>query len=88
VLRPLATALTTLPAGPDHPDRTAGFTFQMYYLMGNFVPWRESAWALLHERMTILAGECAEVCDMPGAPAAVAAARKRAADIAATLAAG
>jgi hypothetical protein len=88
VLRPLATALTTLPAGPDHPDRTAGFTFQMYYLMGNFVPWRESAWALLHERMTILAGECAEVGDMPGAPAAVAAARKRAADIAATLAAG
>ena len=27
--------------------------------MGNFVPWREPAWALLHERTTFLVGRCA-----------------------------
>ena len=38
VLRPLGRALTRLPAGPDHPGRTAGPTFEMYYQFGNFVP--------------------------------------------------
>jgi hypothetical protein len=35
VLRP---TLTTLPIGPEHPDRTAGFSFEMFYSMGNLVP--------------------------------------------------
>jgi len=60
VLRPLATALTTLPVGPDHPDRTTGFAFEMYYLMGNTVPYRESSWALLAERAGVLVRRCAE----------------------------
>ncbi len=25
----------------------------MYYQMGNFVPWREAAWALLAERLAL-----------------------------------
>jgi hypothetical protein len=58
VLRPLAVHLTTLPVGPEHAGFTAGFTFQMYYVMSNLVPWREPAWALLHERMSLLTERC------------------------------
>jgi hypothetical protein len=87
VLRPLATALTTLPAGPEYPGRTAGFAFEMYYVMGNLVPWREPAWALLHERASILVERCADLSQADGAPAAVREAGKRTASIAATLAA-
>ena len=63
VLRPIATTLTTLPVGPEHPDRTAGFSFEMFYRMGNMVPWREPAWALLHERASVLADRCAGLAD-------------------------
>jgi len=59
VLRPLAVTLTTLPVGPEHAGATVGFTFQMYYVMSNLVPWREPAWALLHERMSLLTERCA-----------------------------
>jgi hypothetical protein len=61
VIRPLGTALTQLPAGPPHDGRTAGFAFEMYYAMGNFVPWREPAWALLHERSATLVEKCVAV---------------------------
>jgi hypothetical protein len=87
VLRPLATALTTLPVGPAHPARTAGFAFGMYYTMSNFVPAREPSWALLHERMRALAERCAEVGRLDGAPDVVAEAGARAARFADTLAA-
>jgi ferritin-like protein len=87
VLRPLGTALTRLPAGPDHPGRTAGPTFEMYYQMGNFVPWRDAAWALLAERVTVLASRCAGGAAQDGASAVVAAAAEAAAGIAASLAA-
>jgi ferritin-like protein len=87
VLRPLATALTALPVGPSHPGRSAGFAFQMYYIMGNLVPWREPAWALLYERASILAERCAVVGQAEAAPASVREAGRRAASIAATLAA-
>lgn len=63
VLRPLATTLATLPVGPEQPGRTAGFSFEMFYTMGNLVPWREPAWALLHERASILAARCADLPD-------------------------
>jgi hypothetical protein len=59
VLRPLAVTLTTLPVGPEHAGSTVGFTFPMYYVMSNLVPWREPAWALLHERMGLLTERCA-----------------------------
>jgi Ferritin-like len=61
VLRPLGTELTTLPVGPAHPGRTAGFAFEMYYVMGNLTPHREPAWALLAERARILAHRCRQV---------------------------
>jgi hypothetical protein len=61
VLQPLGTELTTLPVGPSHPGRTAGFAFEMYYVMGNMTPHREPAWALLAERGRILAHRCRQV---------------------------
>jgi hypothetical protein len=57
VVGPLGHALTSLPIGPDDPRR-AGFAFEMHYLMGNTVSWREPAWALLHERIAFLADKC------------------------------
>ncbi|MER6944259.1 ferritin-like protein [Nonomuraea sp. NPDC000554] len=85
VLRPLATSLTRLPAGPEHPGRTAGFAFEMYYAMSNFVPWREPSWALLHERMLMLAERCGEAERAGGAPAEVTAAGQQAARFAEQL---
>jgi hypothetical protein len=58
VVRPLGTALTRLPVGPEHAGRTAGLAFEMYYHMTNFVPSREPAWALLHERSAVLVEKC------------------------------
>ena len=44
--------------GRTTPAGTAGPTFEMYYQFGNFVPWREPAWALLTERACLLAARC------------------------------
>ena len=80
-------ALTTLPAGPPHDGRTAGFSFEVYYVLGNMVPWREPAWALLHERSAFLAQRCAEAASTDGVPDAVQAAHEVAATVAAAIAA-
>ena len=85
VLRPLGGALTRLPAGPDHPGRTAGPAFEMYYQMGNFVPWRDPAWALLSERAAVLSGSCAQAAAGESVPGVNTAAESAAA-IAARLA--
>jgi Ferritin-like len=86
VVRPLGTALTKLPVGSEHGGRTAGFAFEMYYRMGNFVPWREPAWALLYERTSLLADMCSEATQHEGAPGVVGDAGERAASIANALA--
>jgi hypothetical protein len=86
VLAPLGDALTQLPAGPDHPGRTVGPAFEMFYLMGNLVPWRDAAWALLSERVAVLAGQCATTAGRNTTLAAVGAAAKCAAGIQAQLA--
>lgn len=85
VLRPLGRALTAMPAGPDHPGRTAGPAFEMYYQFGNFVPWREPAWALLSERAALLATRAAAAAALPGAPGSVGDAAAAATRIAASL---
>jgi Ferritin-like len=87
VIRPLGTLLTRLPVGPEHPGRTAGLTFQMHYAMGNFVPWREPAWALLHERMTFLVSRCDAARGHEGAPEVVHTAGERVGELASKLAA-
>jgi hypothetical protein len=86
VLRPLAAALTRLPAGPGNPGRTAGPTFEMYYQMGNFVPGRGAAWALLAERAAVLSSDCADTTAHEGVPGAVRAAAETAAALSAQLA--
>jgi len=86
VMRPLAGALTAMPAGPEQPGRTAGPTFEMYYQMGNFVPWREAAWALLAERVAVLSGHCADTASGAGVPDAVGQAAEAAAAVLAGLA--
>jgi hypothetical protein len=86
VLEPLGSALTRLPAGAGYPGRTAGPAFEMYYQMGNFVPAREAAWAVLAERVAVLANRCAGAAGAQALPAAVNTAAERAASIAAQLA--
>ena len=88
VVRPLGTALTQLPVGPEHEGKTAGFAFEMYYRMGNFVPWRPSAWALLHKRTSALAAMCANASEHDEAPGAIGDAGDRTVAITAALAAG
>ena len=61
VLRPLAVSMTTLPVGPSSPDHTAGFGFEMFYIMSNAVPWRKPAWTIVHERAAMLADHCANL---------------------------
>jgi hypothetical protein len=88
VLEPLGTALTRLPAGPAYPGRTAGPAFEMYYQMGNFTPAREAAWAVLSERVAVLANRAASASTSGAAAvAAVSTVAERAAGIAAQLAA-
>jgi hypothetical protein len=86
VLKPLGTALTRLPMGPGNPGRTAGAAFEMYYQMGNFVPWRKAAWVLLSERATMLSRQCADCATRDGAPEAVSAAANAAVTISQQLA--
>jgi hypothetical protein len=86
VLKPLGTALTRLPMGPPNPGRTAGPAFEMYYQMGNFVPWRNAAWVLLSERATVLSQQCAHCATRDGVPEAVTAAATAAATISQQLA--
>jgi CDGSH-type Zn-finger protein/truncated hemoglobin YjbI len=61
VLRPLGDLITTLPAGPDYPGRTAGPTFELFYENDYLMPHREAAWALLAERLDESAGLCRQL---------------------------
>jgi CDGSH-type Zn-finger protein/truncated hemoglobin YjbI len=58
VLRPLGDLITTLPAGPDYPGRTAGPTFELFYENDYLMPHRAAAWTLLAERLDEAAGLC------------------------------
>jgi hypothetical protein len=66
VLRPLGDVITTLPIGPEHPQRTAGPSFELFYEDDYLLPHRESAWVLLEERVRNAASFCADV--MKSAP--------------------
>ena len=62
-LKPLGDLVTTLPAGPDYPGRTAGPSFELFYESDYVLPHREAAWVLLIERLR----QAADFCE-PGAP--------------------
>jgi hypothetical protein len=72
--------------GPGNPGRTAGAAFQMYYQMGNFVPWRNAAWVPPSERATVLSRRYAECATRDGVPEAVSSAATTAAAISEQLA--
>jgi CDGSH-type Zn-finger protein/truncated hemoglobin YjbI/ferredoxin len=59
VLKPLGGLITTLPVGPEHPGRTAGPSFELFYESDYLMPHREAAWTLLEERLR----EAATFCD-------------------------
>jgi hypothetical protein len=61
VLRPLGDLITTLPVGPEHPGRNAGPSFELFYEDDDLLPHRESAWALLEERVRDASTFCGTV---------------------------
>jgi hypothetical protein len=72
VLRPLGDLITTLPVGPEHPGRTAGPSFELFYEDDDLLPHRESAWVLLEERVRDASSFC--VAAAKGSPEDVASA--------------
>src|SRR6266567_2443746 len=58
VIKPLGDLITTLPVGPDHPGRTAGPSFELFYENDYLMPHWEAAWALLAERLDQAAWLC------------------------------
>ncbi|HEU4926962.1 MAG TPA: ferritin-like protein [Vicinamibacterales bacterium] len=61
VLGPLGDLITTLPVGPEHPGCNAGPSFELFYEDDDLLPHRESAWALLEERVRDAATFCSAV---------------------------
>jgi CDGSH-type Zn-finger protein/truncated hemoglobin YjbI len=62
-IKPIGDLVTTLPAGPEYPARTAGPSFELFYESDTVLPHREAAWILITERLR----QAAEFCE-PGAP--------------------
>ena len=62
-IKPLGDLVTTLPAGPDYPARTAGPSFELFYESDYVLPHREAAWILLTQRIR----QAARFCE-PDAP--------------------
>jgi Ferritin-like len=54
-IKPLGLLLAALPVGPDHPDVTAGASFQLPYRASFLLPHRRSAWFRFAERLDELA---------------------------------
>jgi Ferritin-like len=63
VLRPLGALISTLPVGAEHPGRTAGPSFELFYEDDDLLPHRESAWALLEERLRDASTFCGAVAN-------------------------
>jgi hypothetical protein len=55
-IKPIGQLLTTLPFGPSAPGRTAGPTFELFYIGGYLLPHRHAAWTLIAERLRQAAG--------------------------------
>ena len=58
VVGPLGDLITTLPAGPEYPGRTAGPSFELFYESDYLLPHRDAAWVLLAERIDEAAAFC------------------------------
>jgi hypothetical protein len=65
VVKPLGGLVTRLPVGPEHPGRTAGPTFELFYGVDLLLPHRDAAWTVMEERMRLMAelgAKCKEAC--------------------------
>src|SRR3712207_5863743 len=56
-LSPLGAAITRLPVGPEHPDKHAGASFEIFSDV-QLLPQMSSAWPYFHERLTEIAEAC------------------------------
>jgi hypothetical protein len=63
VIEPLADILTTMPVGDEHPGRTAGATFELFYQPDYLLPHRRAAWLLMAEHLA----DAAVLADMEAA---------------------
>jgi len=66
VVKPLGGLVTRLPVGPEHPGATAGPTFELFYGVDYLLPHRAAAWAVMEERMRVLAElatQCRNACN-------------------------
>jgi hypothetical protein len=64
-IKPLGTAVTTQPIGPDMPGVTAGPGFELFYQVDYLLPHQEAAWVLMEERLRDAASfavRCGELC--------------------------
>ncbi len=52
VIGPLADILSTMPVGPEHPGRTAGASFELFYQPDYLLPHRRAAWLIGAELLT------------------------------------
>ncbi|HTK46276.1 MAG TPA: ferritin-like domain-containing protein [Patescibacteria group bacterium] len=65
VVKPLGGLVTRLPVGDSYPGRTAGPTFELFYGSDLLLPHRDAAWAVMEERMRLLAElgtRCQAIC--------------------------
>jgi CDGSH-type Zn-finger protein/truncated hemoglobin YjbI len=62
VIKPLGDLITTLPVGGSHPDRVAGPSFELFYESDYLLPHRDSAWALMEERLREAAAFADRLC--------------------------
>lgn len=61
VMKPLGELICDLPVGPEHPGRTAGPSFELFYTSGYHLPHQHAAWRLLAERLLLAARLAAEI---------------------------
>lgn len=64
-ISPLGELMTRLPIGGEHPGKTAGPTFELFYDADWLLPHREAAWVLITERLAELAdfaASCRDEC--------------------------
>jgi hypothetical protein len=50
-IAPLGPLVTSLPVGPEHPGRTAGPMFEVFYATDHLLPNQRAAWTLMIERL-------------------------------------
>ena len=67
VIKPLGQVITTLPIGGSTTGRVAGPTFELFYESDYLLPHRDSAWALMEERLREAAAFADRLCH-DGAP--------------------